>query len=357
MMFRVITLFTLLGSSLAELKGSTSVSNDALELTSGGVFGDMVGLFHNWMEEHEKLYESAEEKAKRLLIWVENHRLIEKHNNQEPPPNFFLGHNHFSDMTNEEYQEYNNLGAHSPGITYGDNMPKFQEDEESSSRILADLPDEVNWVKKGAVTSVKNQGKCGACWAFSTAASIEGALQIKTGELVDLSEQQLLDCDNKKEKGCKGGLMDNAYTFEKTQSGLCKYDDYPYKGEQETCRKCDAVKGTHVVGFVDAPKTEAGLMSSIAIQPTAVAIQANQLMFQFYRKGVFDHLCFQMVDHGVLAAGYGTDEKTGLKYWLVKNSWGEKWGEEGYIKIMRKSLSRLGRCGIQRLASRPILAK
>merc|ERR1712130_746422 len=103
--------------------------------------------------------------------------------------------------------------------------------------------------------------------------------QIKTGNLVNLSEQQMIDCDST-EKGCHGGIIDNSFKFEKTQSGLCKYDEYPYLARKDTCRKCEVVEGTHVSGFVDAPKTETGLMHAISIQPTAVAIKANQLMFQ-----------------------------------------------------------------------------
>jgi len=356
-MFRVVSLLVLVGSSLADIRGSSPKSIQLEDVD--GVMSNTSVFFHKWMKEHEKFYETTEEKSKRILIWAKNHQLIEKHNNQLPPPNFVLGHNHFSDLTNDEYQAVNKLDVNSPGISYGDNMPKIEaveEDEESMSRILKDLPKEVNWVEKGAVTSVKNQKKCGACWAFSAVAAMEGALQIKTGKLVNLSEQQLVDCDTAKEKGCSGGMMDTAFQYEMSKGGLCKYDDYPYVAKKGTCGKCDIVEGTHVTSFVDATKSEAGLMLAISIQPTAVAIKASQLFFQFYKSGVFDHLCFPKVNHGVLAAGYGTDEKSGLDYWLVKNSWSDKWGDKGYIKIARKSYSKLGRCGIHQLASRPVLA-
>lgn len=353
-MVRIVTLFALMGASQAKLRESTAT----FFREAGDKFSDVIDLFENWMAEHEKVYETAEEEMKRVTLWFDNHRLIEKHNNKVPRPNFLLGHNQFSDMTNKEYQEYNKLGAYSPAINKGDsldsNVVSIGEEESTSSRLLDELPKEVNWVEKGAVTRVKNQGKCGSCWAFSTVASIEGAYQLKTGKLVDLSEQQLVDCDSQ-EMGCKGGILDRVFQYEETQNGLCAYDDYPYVAKKETCTKCEAVEGTRIASYVDVHKSEAGLMSAIAVQPTAVAIQANQLMFQLYKSGVFDHLCFQSVDHGVLAAGYGTDEETGLDYWLVKNSWGEKWGSEGYIKIARNAFGPLGRCGIQRMASRPIL--
>jgi len=354
-----------MASATADLRGSPSVSSErqSQDVVSD-VFGESVmSSFENWMDEHEKEYETVKEKAGRLLVWLESDRLIEEHNSQVPPPSFFVGHNQFSDLTHEEYQEYNKLGDYSPGI-YGEDgeetkeMPELDntfEEAASMTRKLDDLPDEVNWVEAGAVTRVKNQKMCGSCWAFSAAASMEGAYFLKTGKLVNFSVQQLLDCDPT-EKGCKGGLMSKAFIFEKTMGGMCTYEEYPYVAKKNLeCGKCDQVEGSMVTSYFDIPKSVEGLMEGISIQPVSVAIFAKQLMFKFYRSGVFNQRCWQKVDHGVLAVGYGTDEDTGLDYWLVKNSWGNRWGDEGYIKIARESSNNLGKCGIQRLASRPIL--
>ena len=263
-------------------------------------------------------------------------------------------------MTQDEYAEFNKLGMYaSSSVKITDVNPRA---ELATFRALEDpmleLPEEVDWVTLGGVTPVKNQGACGSCWAFSTTGALEGAKFVKTGELVALSEQNLLDCDHK-DLGCNGGLMDNAFKFDEKTGGLCSEEDYPYKAKQgKTCMtNCTDVPGTIVSTFYDVPHGDPkALMAAVAMQPISVAIQADQFVFQFYKTGVLtDDKCGAqgMIDHGVLAVGYGTDEETGEPYWLVKNSWGNTWGEKGYIRMSRNSKNDYGMCAILKAASFP----
>jgi C1A family cysteine protease len=287
---------------------------------------------------------------------------MEAHNHQDPPPMFEMGHNQFSDMTLSEFQEHNFLGPFSPGILTPDRIKAISQVEVALSRTLDELPAFVDWNADGAVTPVKNQLACGSCWAYSAIGAIEGARFLDTGELVSLSEQQLVDCD-KLDSGCMGGLMDNAFLFDENNTGLCSEEDYPYAGHKHWFRGCYEKKGlcddvphTRVKTFFDvANGTNDDLMAAIAIQPVSVAIEADQTGFQFYKKGVFSGDCGVNVDHGVLAVGYGTSDE-GIDYWLVKNSWGEFWGDSGFIKIARESATvEEGTCGILTHASRPQL--
>jgi len=201
---------------------------------------------------------------------------------------------------------------------------------------------------------VKNQGQCGSCWAFSAVAAIESERYLMTGELVDLSEQQLLDCDDVDE-ACEGGFMDTAFDSVEQMGGLCTYDSYPYEAEQEVCHSCDTVAHSDVKMYGTVMASELSLMQALSRQPISIAIEADQMSFQFYESGVYDdEYCGEDIDHGVIAVGYGTDYITKKDYWLVKNSWSEQWGDRGYIRIARNSTAPTGMCGVYTYAVYPI---
>lgn len=225
----------------------------------------------------------------------------------------------------------------------------------------AELPSEIDWSTKGAVTAVKNQGSCGSCWAFSTTGSLEGRAFTATGSLPVLSEQQFVDCDGT-DAACNGGLMDQAFDYaQKHSGGICTESSYPYTGAKGSCKTppdqqasahCTVGLDTSLMtGWKDVDNSEQALAEAVSQGPVSVAVDA--LRFQLYSGGILTGICGAQLDHGVLVVGYG--EQSGTKYWKVKNSWGGSWGESGYIRLL-KGKSGTGECGIRKSASYPLIS-
>ena len=293
-----------------------------------------------YLSKHGKSYGTKEEYQLRLETFRKNMMFVEKHNS-ENADDHTVALNFMADYTDAEYKQL---------LGFEKNMKTNKKEHKTVQ--AGDVPASIDWRTKGAVTPVKNQGQCGSCWSFSATGSMEGRYQIKNGNLVSLSEQQLVDCSTAEgNMGCNGGLMDYAFEYaEKTALDL--ESQYPYHGRQSTC-SVPATGTAKVVSYADVtPKSPTALQAAVAQGPVSVAIDAAGLAFQLYHGGIIKRFCGTSLDHGVLAVGYGTDN--GTDYWLVKNSWGAGWGEKGYVRIKRDmSKTDAGTCGIQLAASYP----
>jgi cathepsin L len=301
-----------------------------------------------WKQVNNKVYSSVEEQVRRA-VWESNLKVVQDHNLKADlgVETFWLGMNKYADLTNTEFVKLMN------GYNASLARPRQSSKTFTFDPTLTDLPDTVDWRDKGYVTEVKDQGQCGSCWAFSSTGSLEGQHFKATGKLVSLSEQNLVDCSTKQgNQGCNGGLMDQAFEYIKVNNGVDTEDSYPYEAVDKQCRFKAANVGATDTGFTDiTSKDENALQQAVAtVGPISVAIDASHASFQLYKKGVYNELlCSQTrLDHGVLAVGYGTD--SGKDYWLVKNSWGTGWGDEGYIKMTR---NKRNQCGIATASSFP----
>ncbi|XP_043707837.1 vignain-like isoform X2 [Telopea speciosissima] len=306
-------------------------------------------LYERWRS-HHTVSRDISEKQQRFNVFKENIKYIHEFNKKDHP--YKLKLNNFADMTNHEFRS-----------TYAGSKLSHHSMLRGRSRAAGgfmyenfeNVPSTIDWRAKGAVNPVKNQGQCGSCWAFSTVVGVEGINQIKTKKLVSLSEQELVDCSKGENEGCNGGLMDYAYEFVKSNGGLTTEENYPYTAKDGICdaSKVDSLKVT-IDGHQDVPaNNEAALMKAVANQPVTVSIEASGKAFQFYSEGVFTGPCGTELDHGVAIVGYGTTVD-GTKYWIVRNSWGAKWGEKGYIRMQRGIPAKEGLCGIAMEAVYPI---
>uniref|UniRef100_K3ZLF6 Peptidase C1A papain C-terminal domain-containing protein n=1 Tax=Setaria italica TaxID=4555 RepID=K3ZLF6_SETIT len=274
----------------------------------------MMVRFEKWMTEHGRTYKDAVEKARRFEAFTANAVFVDS-SNAAGGKKYHLAINGFADMTHDEFlARYTGYKA----------TPSYGHEDD------ARFPAEVDWRQKGAVIGVNNQEDCGCCWAFSAVAAIEGIHQIKTGDLVSLSKQQLLDCSTNGNYGCNGGNMDNVFEYTISNCGITTEDAYPYTAIEDMCQWVQPA--VTISGYQDVPRyNEDALALAVANQPVSVGVDANN--FQFYDGGVMTvDSCRTDLNHAVTTVGYGTAEDGSL-YWLIKNSWGETWGEGGYLRL------------------------
>jgi len=300
--------------------------------------------FEDYKTQFAKSYLSSEEEH-RYTVYKSNLDFVNSWDSEAR--GFQVGINRFSDLSNAEFVAiYNGMN-----ITRNYEVHAFDVVIDSDPVGAVD----VDWRTKGAVTGVKDQGQCGSCWAFSSTGSIEGAHFLKTGSLVSLSEQDLMDCSvSLGNQGCNGGEMDLAFRYVISNNGIDTEASYPYETSgPNRCQFKPADVGATITSYKDVARgNEADLLNAVDKQPVSVAIDAAHSSFQMYHSGVYyePQCSTTKLDHGVLVVGYGTDT-TGAAYWIVKNSWGSSWGISGYLLMSR---NRNNNCGIATAASYPI---
>ena len=325
--------------------------------------------FEAWQAENQRTYATAAALDTARTHFEQTDELIAAHNAKRA--SWWMTHNAFSDTSWDGTW-------HSPCALPRAVPSKLQHQYQQKNVVVnvSLLPVARDWVADGAVSPVRDQGKCGSCWAFSTAGAVEGALWLATGSLYQLSAEELVQCATTTggaSMGCGGGWLDDAFMWMET-AGLSSTASYgPYtSGSNGTAGACRGTSGAvaFVTSFENVPPTdEHALRAAVAAQPgtcvpnaqslpfappalswpllrllaacalmaVSVTVDADERIFRQYAGGVIDDAvaCGSKQDHAVLIVGYGTDGATGKEYWRVKNSWGPSWGEGGYFRVER----------------------
>lgn len=299
--------------------------------------------FVKFVKDFKKPYvEGSSEWLKHMTIFNDNLKKIEKHNSEHH--SWRMTVNRFTDLSAEDMRSFKGLNKQIAHSRRGGAGLKSYSSQEDQNDLLKDLPESVDWRDAGVVTPVKDQGYCGSCWTFAATECLESHVAIATGSLFTLSEQQFVSCVENPDEcggtgGCSGATMELAYEYAMS-NGLYTEWVYPYTsylGVDGTC-VTSPVPGTAagITNYTKIPTNSyAGLMDAVANQgPISITVDASQ--WSSYGGGIFTGCNdeeYSDLDHGVLLVGYGTEDGQG--YWLVRNSWGPLWGEDGYIRIAR----------------------
>jgi cathepsin H len=302
--------------------------------------------------EHEStLKGSTGEDERRQNFQNSIERVIE--HNKLDGVSYFKGINMYSDMSEDQFNEHFNLDT----VNEDQHCSATDKRMSVAETKFGAIPEFWDWRDHKGSTPVKNQGKCGSCWTFSTVGALEGHTSIKyNGMWIPLAEQQLVDCagdyDN---NGCKGGLPSHAFEYIFHAGGIASETGYPYKAVDMPCTVNPDNFALEVIGgSVNITEGDEVQLAQALYNhgPVSVGYQVAT-DFRDYVSGVYTStICkgtTMDINHAVTAIGYGVDSVSGMDYWLIKNSWGETWGEQGYFKMQRG----VNMCGISVCNSYP----
>ncbi|PUZ46566.1 hypothetical protein GQ55_7G088600 [Panicum hallii var. hallii] len=359
----LVALFSAAALCSAEPEDASAAEDPLIEQVVGaGADGDELELnaeahFASFVRRFGKSYRDEDERAHRMSVFKANLRRARRH--QRLDPTAVHGVTQFSDLTPAEFRRQF-LGLRSSSAR---DLLKGSSAHKAPILPTDGLPTDFDWREHGAVGPVKNQGSCGSCWSFSTSGALEGAHYLATGKLEVLSEQQMVDCDHECDAsdprscdaGCNGGLMTTAFSYLEKVGGLESEKDYPYTGSDSTC-KFDKSKIVAQVKNFSVVSVDEDQIAANLVKHGPLAIGINAVFMQTYIGGVScPYICGRHLDHGVLLVGYGSAGYAPIRfkekpYWIIKNSWGENWGENGYYKICRGPHMQ-NKCGVDSMVS------
>jgi KDEL-tailed cysteine endopeptidase len=312
-------------------------------------------LFQQFVSDYGRVYDDPAEYKHREQIFCDHHDYIQSVNSKNGI-GYQLAINQYADWTDDEFLGLKNnaTGPFTPS-------EKIIQNVNFDTTIYSDeVPESWDWRDYGHVSAIKNQSACGSCWSFSTTGVIESHLSIYKNISVLLSEQELVDCSTiLSNHGCNGGNVNFAFMYIQAV-GLSTEQDYPYVAVDDKCQIQKLFTHRKERHFITGWKNvyhlnETRMLETIYNRgPISVCIAASSKDFRFYRSGILDTCDFEL-DHDVLIVGFGVEN--GVKYFIVKNSWGANYGENGYIRIKRGGNGDdiRGVCGIHMMSSFPVV--
>uniref|UniRef100_A0A3B0N0S6 Cysteine proteinase, tacP, putative n=1 Tax=Theileria annulata TaxID=5874 RepID=A0A3B0N0S6_THEAN len=324
---------------------------------------DMLIEFDAFVEKYKKVHRSFDQRVQRFLTFRKNYHIVKTHKPTEP---YSLDLNKFSDLSDEEFKAlypvitppktYTSLSKHLEFKKMSHKNPIYISKLKKAKGIeeIKDLSlitgENLNWARTDAVSPIKDQGDhCGSCWAFSSIASVESLYRLYKNKSYFLSEQELVNCD-KSSMGCAGGLPITALEYIHSK-GVSFESEVPYTGIVSPCKP--SIKNKVFIDSISILKGNDVVNKSLVISPTVVGIAVTKEL-KLYSGGIFTGKCGGELNHAVLLVGEGVDHETGMRYWIIKNSWGEDWGENGFLRLQRTKKG-VDKCGILTFGLNPIL--